>query len=485
MWLCRWCVTINIAEAEKGLTEAMPIATGHRRTEARRVVSQSVVAVAWCVMVVALVLVGIRIGDFVGIGIAAAGGLVFVACRHQPRRALVLWMLSMTMIPIWVSAHLLANIPLYCVVAIMAVASVMTNTQSRFTFTVFDAYFSAVIAVSFLAVLFGGSNAAVWVQQPVRWGIPFLAARILVSATGTRFAVNAFAVIFAIVGGLAVVEFLFVWHPFVNWNTGTPEYALWHSIQTRGGSDRSTWAFGHSIALGGSLAFSIPFIARSTFTQNSKAVMFMLVGAGILTTASRGALVAAVLSAGICVVYLTQNRFIRTLNLVATLIVVYLMTSVFASFLESWVRGTDDEQQQSVDYRNSLYSTALPGVELFGRSPFHTRIISVDSAVVRLGLEFGWIFLIMILFPLILTTYRVVAGHATTAEIAIVGQIPLFAAVALITQYESIVFVVAGIAVQMIIEERTTAEAGCVSAAGPIPGPANNRRWSLHPSADG
>jgi hypothetical protein len=296
----------------------------------------------------------------------------------------------------------------------------------------------------------------VWAQQPIRWGIPFLAARVLVSATGIRFATDVIALLFAIVGGLAVLELLMVWHPFVNWNIETPEFAIWHSIQTRGGMDRSEWAFGHSIALGGSLALSIPFIARSTFNSLLKAAMLISVSAGIVATASRGALIAAGLSAAICLLYVAKNRFVRTASIALTLLGAFLMTPAYAPFLQSWARGATDEEQHSADYRNTLYSTYLPNIEWFGRSPIHTRINSIDSAIVRLGLEFGWIVLVILLLPLALSIVRVVAGRASTAEIALVGQIPLFATVALITQYESIVFVVVGIAVQTIIAERTS-----------------------------
>jgi hypothetical protein len=409
-------------------------------------------------------MVATLVGGIVGVGgtsgplVVAGGGIAFVACWGHPRRALVLWMLSLTMIPVWVSAHLFANVPLHCIVAAMAVAATITGSRGQIPITKFEAYFALVLAASLLATLFGGSTAAVWAQEPIRWGIPFLAARILVSATGIRYATNVIAVVFAVVGCLATIELVLAWHPFVNWRFDTLEYEYWHAVQTRGGRDRSAWAFGHSIALGGSLALSIPFIARSTFDGPLKVVMFASVGAGIFATASRSSVVAAGLAAAICFIYISTSRFVRTVGITATVLVAFLATTNYLPLFQGWVRGTSREERQSADYRSMLYSTYLPEIRLFGRAPIEIRVNSIDSAVLHFGLEFGWIVLLAMLLPLTLCAARTVAGRASTAEIALFGQIPLFATVAFITQYESLIFVVAGIAVQAIIAERTAAQ---------------------------
>ncbi|MEA2732094.1 MAG: hypothetical protein QOF70_6569, partial [Acetobacteraceae bacterium] len=96
----------------------------------------------------------------------------------------------------------------------------------------------------------------------------------------------------------------------------------------------------------------------------------------------------------------------------------------------------------------------LSDVKLFGKSFIQVQgseVHSIDSAILRLGLEFGWVFLIVLMMPLALSMARVLIGNASFAELALVGQTPLFASVALITQYESLVFVVVGFAVQALI----------------------------------
>jgi hypothetical protein len=128
---------------------------------------------------------------------------------------------------------------------------------------------------------------------------------------------------------------------------------------------------------------------------------------------------------------------------------------LIAPRLQEWARGASAEEQQSFEYRNYLYSTFISGIEWFGRSPVYgsTKNQSTDSAILQLGLGFGWLVLITALLPLALSVVRLLSGRGSIAEIALVGQIPLFVSVALITQYESMIFFVAGLAVQMVLDQ--------------------------------
>ncbi|MDX1888202.1 O-antigen ligase family protein [Mycolicibacterium sp. 050158] len=408
------------------------------------------------VMVALLVAAAVRMANVSGLIAGLCGGAVMLVCWGRPRLAFCVWLTSVTMVPIWISVHVLANVPIHCVVAVMAVAA--TIGRSNVKFSVFDAYFIAFLTVAMLAVYLDNSNAALWAQMVVRWAIPFLAIRVLVSCTGMKFAVDAVAVAFALVGAFAVVEFVMAWHPFVNWNYYTPEFAAWHPIQTRGGLDRSEWAFGHSIALGGSLALSIPFILRSSFSRAWRALFLVFVVAGIVTTASRGSLIAAGLTGAICLIYASKQPAVRSTMVVLVLVSAMIVGPLIAPILQTWALGSSNEEQGSANYRNDLYSTYLPAIQWFGRSPsYHTdgsEAQSIDSAILRIGLEFGWLVLALALAPLVVVLVRVVLGRASTAEIGLLGQVPLFATVALITQYESIVFMVAGLAVQSAVVQR-------------------------------
>jgi hypothetical protein len=119
-----------------------------------------------------------------------------------------------------------------------------------------------------------------------------------------------------------------------------------------------------------------------------------------------------------------------------------------------------NEQQQSIAYRNFLYTTYSSAIQWVGQSPLAPSIASADSTFLHIGLQFGWIVLIAVLVPLGVCAIRVMVGRGSVAEIAIVGQLPLFLTVALITQYEFMVFFVAGIAVQLAISQKLMAVKG-------------------------
>lgn len=391
---------------------------------------------------------------------ALVGVVLFVVSWNHPRLGFVVWLLSLVTLPIWVSVNYVLNLPAYVIIGLIVASAAFA--RARIYLTPFDLYFAGFLALSFAAVPLAGSSAAFWIQILLRWGIPFLVARVLVSAVGLRFAVNALALTFGVIGGLAVIEFLFAWHPFVDWSFGSSEFDIWHSIQVRNGGDRSEWAFGHSIALGGSLAISIPFILRCSFSWTTRAVLLAAATAGIAVSASRGALIAAALSALICLLYVSSRRLVRAAALSFTLVSTVLFAPSIEPLLQTWAQGSSAEERTSFEYRNYLYSTYVSSIKLFGRSPVYDSggyapggRQSFDSAIVYLGLGFGWLVLVFATLPLMVAALRVIFGRASTAEIAIVGQIPLFATVALITQYESVVFFVAGIAVQALILQRT------------------------------
>lgn len=435
------------------IEDTMPIVAPSRdaiRTASRSTQLGLATAACWA-------MVGTLVGWFVWVGhveglLAVVGSaLLLIAFWGHPRLALVVWMLSLVMLPIWISIDFFASVPAHCVVAILAIAATMRRTRPSLTSA--DTYFAVFLAACFAAVLFGGSSAGLWAEILIQWGIPYMTARVLLLATGIRFTVNVIAVIFGLIGALAVLELLLTWHPFVGWHVSSTQFEYWHAIQARNGTDRSEWAFGHSIALGGSLALSIPFITRSSFSAFVKVVLLISVSAGIAATASRGAFIAAAFTALVCLLYVARQRIVRTATLLLTLMVAFLVTSSLGPLVQSMTRGTTQEEQWSYDHRDDLYSTYLSAIEWFGKSPLYltdgTGYYSTDSALLRVGLQFGWVVLVLAVIPLVLTIFRVVAGRASIGEIAIVGQLPLLATVALITQYQSLIFFAVGIAVQM------------------------------------
>ena len=379
-------------------------------------------------------------------------GLLLLVFSAQPRLAFVAWLLALSMLPAWATIHIFVNVPIHCVIAMVAVAAVVFRIGPKFT--KFDAYFALLSGTAVAAALFGGAGMGSAVQIIFAWVIPFLAARVLVSAIGVPFAVDAIALILGLVAALAILEFIFDWHPFVDWNFGSQSiFQTWHTIQYRGGRPRSEWTFGHAIALGGSLALSIPFIVQSSYRASLRILLMLCVGAGIFATASRGPFIAAAVTAGICVVYTIQRRVVRTVAAMTILTGVIFLSSYLYDLLITLSVSGDQSDRLSVAYRPKIYSLYTSAIEWFGNySTVDIGNKSIDSAYLVIGLQFGWIVLVLATLPLGVSAVRVLIGSASSAEIALVGQIPLLAVVAMVNQYESLMFIIAGLAVQMTIE---------------------------------
>ena len=372
---------------------------------------------------------------------AAAAGLLVAALWRRPRLALVTWLVSVAMVPHWIGFSAIFFVPVQSAIALLAIVAI--GGSMGFKLSAFDVYFAAIIGIAVVVVLLGGGSQQFSVDLILQWVLPYVMARVVVPATGVHFALNAVAIIFAIVGGLAVIEFLLSWHPYVGWTTNSLLYKNWGSIQIRGGLDRSEWAFGHSIALGGSLALAIPFVVTSTFGRSWKVLMLIVIFAGTVSTLSRGAIIAALFTLLLCSLIYGRHS-LRAVLVITTCVAL----AVFPDRLREFAYGGTSETQLSAGHRGDLYSTLLPILSPFGRSDdlALTRYLSVDSAFLYIGIYFGWVMAVMLLIPLAVVAIRLISGKASGLEAGLLGHLPLLLTVALITQYQSFLFFVAGFA---------------------------------------
>ncbi|GCE36404.1 hypothetical protein Rhow_001770 [Rhodococcus wratislaviensis] len=407
------------------------------------------------------------------LAISAAGFVAVLSILWgRPRLALVAWLLSVAMIPCWIGLSMFAYVPIQSLVAMMAIAA-MTG-KGYFERTGFDVYVVLFLVLSLVAVVLAGSNQGIWMEFALQWALSYFVARWLISATGIPFAVNATAIIFSVVGGLAVLELLLLWHPYQGWNMNNLEFATWGEIQQRGGRDRSEWAFGHSIALGGSLALALPFIFKTSYGCIWKTAMLLLMFSGILVSASRSALIAGIFALSLCAIFYVKNVYGRFTLLAMFSGILILTLSVFQEF----TRGDTTEEHDSAFYRNEIYQTLPDDFSLFGKSSIVTfssagvrvgQFESIDSSFLYIGVNFGWLIVMMLTVPLVLCGYRLIAGRSSIAEVSLLGQIPLLATVALITQYQSLLFFVVGFAVQIAIASKRDRMSASLPRA-PAPG---------------
>lgn len=371
------------------------------------------------------------------------------------RRLLTAWMVSVVMVPTWVNIDAGVTIPIQCILGLIAVA-IAFSSGVRVRLTKLDLYFAAFLLVGLATASVGEADWAWWAQIFVRMGIPFLTARVLISSAGLSYTVNLITVTFGLVALLALVEVLTAWHPYTEWQTSSLEYTTWSGIQVRAGRDRSEWAFGHSIALGGSLVLAIPFVMRSKYSALTKTGILALIIAGLAATGSRGALISGALTTGLVLLYGVKNHAIRTIALTISLVGMVLLIPVVDELISSQAEA-NLEQRTSIDYRQNIYTLYFSEIRWLGQSAVAQQTGSIDSTILHFGLQFGWLMLIVILMPLIASALRLITGHASIAEIALIGQVPLFATVALITQYQFMTAIVIAIAIQMTVTPKSNA----------------------------
>jgi hypothetical protein len=294
---------------------------------------------------------------------------------------------------------------------------------------------------------------------------------------------GAIAVAFTVVSVFALVEFVTHWNPFVLVPGSDSLHATWAPIQDRGGRARAEGAFGHSIALGACLAMAVPITLTSPFrTWLRMAMAVLMLGASVVTF-SRIGLVTAVLGVVLAVLFLRSGLPARVRAAVVGGLVVVAAAS--ASLVSEVFTAAGTEAADSAGYRLSLlnlvhdlvpfgYSSGAyrlaSGQLVLANIPSADGILhSIDNALLLFGLTYGWVPMVVVLAGLLAAVGCVLVRWVTAPTIALVAQIPAFATVALITQYSTVTWFVAGLAVfsqSVLREQKYPPETG--DAAPPV-----------------
>lgn len=258
---------------------------------------------------------------------------------------------------------------------------------------------------------------------------------------------SVYAVFMIIIAIWGIAEWIFRWHAFVNW---LPEVGgIGPFIQERGGLARSEATLGHAIAYGACLAAAIPLVRnfRGAFIWQALLVV------GVLASVSRGPIIATVFAFALIAWTTTSGRvrFWSAIVLVAGLIGVYF----FFTFLYEGAGQSDVTLSEQA--RDSQIGQTLSYINLFGPAtgaqltPEGLYIVNgierVDSTWLRLGLDFGWVVTALLLIPLVVTSWRVLTRRAGPAAIALTTQIPIIVVTSFITQWQTVFFFLAGLAI--------------------------------------
>lgn len=395
------------------------------------------------------------------VAVALCGSFaLFLLIRRHPRSAMVLWVVALFFTPVWLGVNLpglfvtfLTGVTVLCIAAGIA---------PGLRWSVADTVMLVLLGVLLLAYGIGGAVPGHIQQSLLTWFLPYLWGRIVLARTSENWVAACISAAAFVASILAIVEFVTGRNLFLSF-PGDP--GVWGTLQIRGGELRVEGAFGHSIALGGTLAMSAAFVLTVRWPAWVRASILVVVGIATTLTFSRLGIIGFALTVLLTLALL--GRYLAT-SFRVTLVTLLAVGSAIAVPLILEVFGAAGaEAEGSAGYRLDLTSL-LGSMVLLGVSPSREVLAtgedywgafrSIDSALILIGLRFGIVCLAVVLLLLGLLVASTFGRRATPAGVALVAQIPAFATVALITQYASFVWFAAGLAVASYTLRRGRAE---------------------------
>jgi len=396
-------------------------------------------------------------------GVGAAGGLLL---RRDARLIACLWLASVCFIPIWIGVTYSVYVPAVTLFAFVSLVALVPVFPRHVGPADYGAAF--LLVACFLPVLTGGATRATVLDLLLQAPFAFALGRLLPLKVSLDWLYRCMSYFFGVVSLLALIEFLTHSDPFLRLSQPNALFHTWGTLQARGGIVRAEGAFGHSIALGSSVAMIIPLTLTSSLRSRTKAALVGLMLGCTVVSFSRTAMLAGLLGVVLSVVFLRKGLSVRVrVTVIAVcgavaIALVPLVSSVFAT--------AGSEATGSAAYRGRLTSL-IPDMAVLGTSPAAHRtpagdlymgnFRSIDSALILFGLTYGWLPLLLAAMLLAGAIVVVLARHGSAPTIAIVAQLPALATVALITQYGVFVWFIAGLALY--------AQAETIHTTGPPP----------------
>lgn len=374
---------------------------------------------------------------------------VLVATLH-PRVAFVAWVVACAFIPFWVGVSSPFYLPPTSIVGLLILASCFY--KNKWVVNKLDAWVLVFCTLCLICGVVGISRQGDVTNVATQWLLSFVVGRLLIQRIGLRFAFSVIALTFAAVGAFAVIEFFSDWNPYYSWAIDNAQYTAWGHEQERGGIVRAEWAFGHSIALGCSLAVAIPITAATNFSNRTKLIIYVLLLTGAVVSFSRSGGVAAVLAVGLVIVTYRDN--LRNRGRVLLLGMVSLVAFIAVPYISKVFETEGRLATVSSDYRFTL-NDLIPTMNPLGLANGYTEpkageyyfqgFKSIDSTFILLGVSFGYLLAAIAIIGSALVTIRVLRGTTSASAIALVAVIPALFTVALITQFGSLVWFIIGI----------------------------------------
>lgn len=382
------------------------------------------------------------------LALCAAGVMLFVF-RASPRTTFVAWAIVLFLVPIWIGA---AVGFFWAAITLITLAALASN-YADVRLTVADAFvaaFALLVLILFALQLATLSNTVVAILQ---WVVPYAWGRMVLARVPALFATRTIATVATVAACLAIVEFATGTNAFVL-VPGPGPFAEWSGLQARSEFVRAEGAFGHSIALGASLAMASAFVLATRWSTLAIVLSLATVVGAIVVTFSRIGLVTVALTLAVSIVAMPAlsraARWAVALGGAAAIAIV-------VPFLGDVFSDAGDEAGGSADYRTGLLSLVSEVRMLGSAGDWHGRIEggvylgtfadSVDNTMLLIALRFGWVPVVLVCAVLVALVVGLLRGRANPATIAVVCQVPTLFAVALITQFGPFLWFLIGLAV--------------------------------------
>lgn len=375
----------------------------------------------------------------------------------RPKIGITLWLISVGFVPIWFGVTFSFYFYPASLVGIFVLFVTLPDLPRRYGLG--DLVMSFLFAACLVPMLSGGSSKTTVFVVLTQWILGFLLGRLLPMKVDITWIYGCVAVVFSIVSVGGILGFLLDWNPYTIAGPSSQLFAKWGGLQGRSELLRTEWAFGHSIALGCSIALAIPMALASNFRLSVRLSMTALMLICVALTISRVSMIGASLAVLMSALFQRDRMPQRIRYGIVGLFAV--VSAVLAPFVLGIFETAGDEATLSANYRYNL-AELIPDLSLIGvssianRSPggdlYFGRFQSIDSQLLLTGLTYGWFALIAGLMMLGGAMLLVLRRKATPPTIAIVAQLPALATVALITQYSMFFWFVAGLSVFSQIE---------------------------------
>lgn len=395
----------------------------------------------------------------------SAAGVALLLFRASPKGTFVLWTLVLFLVPIWIGVVVGFFWAALTLVTLMAIVAQLKDLR----LAAVDGFVATFVILVLVLYLLQAATLAATVIAMLEWVVPYIWGRIVLARVPKPFVVRTIAAVAVLAALLAIVEFATRVNPFVL-VPGPGGYAAWSELQPRAAFLRVEGAFGHSIALGASLAMSTAFVVAARWRTPATLLALSVVVGAIIVTFSRIGLLTAALTVALAVLLLPSvTRVLRWSigigGLAAAAVIVPFLGDVF---LEA-----GSEAGGSADYRSDLFALLLEVQPLGSAGDWTGRVAdgiylgsfaeSIDNTMLLIAIRFGWVPALLVLIALALIVVRGLRRGSDPATIALAAQLPALFAVALITQFGMFVWFIAGLAVAWRLqpaEGPSTHEAG-------------------------